>query len=219
MLVAMVKDNSCRVSSENPSSLARATSTLAAQAGKPIKLFFFSSAALWIKQSSFSIKVLTLLLFWRSEIFFFPPEVLSCYFFLFIVSDPFFFSAYSLLINCIQAQLGALSKPFLCLYSVPCLFSYCAAAFNHPKFPYHFGWILIFLLFVQRCDRLVSLCTHCAFVWVQAGNANLAENEVSRYFVTAPISATDSINPSIDFSMRNNHWLYSAVEPMSLYRI
>lgn len=180
--------------------------------------FFFPSAALWIKQSSFSIKVLTLLLFRRSEIFF-PPRSSQLLLFSVYCFWSFFFSAYSLLINCIQAQLGALSKPFLCLYSVPCLFSYCAAAFNHPKFPYHFGWILIFLLFVQRCDRLVSLCTHCAFVWVQAGNANLAENEVSRYFVTAPISATDSINPSIDFSMRNNHWLYSAVEPMSLYRI
>lgn len=213
----MVKDNSCRVSSENPSSLARATSTLAAQAGKPIKLFFFPSAALWIKQSSFSIKGPNIAAV--SEIRFFSPRSSQLLIFSVYCFWSFFSSAYSLLINCIQAQLGALSKPFLCLYSVPCLFSYCAAAFNHPKFPYHFGWILIFLLFVQRCDRLVSLCTHCAFVWVQAGNANLAENEVSRNFVTAPISATDSINPSIDFSMRNNHWLYSAVEPMSLYRI
>lgn len=50
----------------------------------------------------------------------------------------FLYSSYSLLINCVQAQLGVPSKPFLCLYSVPCLFSYCAAVFNLFKFPSHF---------------------------------------------------------------------------------
>lgn len=46
MLVAMVKDIGCLVSSERPSSLARVTSTLAAQAEKPVKLcvFFYSVA-------------------------------------------------------------------------------------------------------------------------------------------------------------------------------
>lgn len=46
MLVAMVKDIGCLVSSECPSSLARVTSTLAAQAEKPVKLGFLLCGAL-----------------------------------------------------------------------------------------------------------------------------------------------------------------------------
>lgn len=138
------------------------------------------------------MKVLTLPLF-DYEIF---PKFST--FFQFVVSF-FLYSSYSLLINCIQVQLGALTKPFLCLYSAPCLFSHCAAVFNNCKFPSHFRWILITCyLFRDGFDSCLRV--HCVHLgWVHAGNANLAEHEGWLFLCySSYLSCRRRINLSID---------------------
>lgn len=130
----------------------------------------------------------------------------------------FLYWAYSLLINCVEEQQGALSVLFLCLYSLPCLFSYCTAAFNHCTFPSHFRWILITCYWFRDAFDL-SLCKHCVCLdeCMQAMLIWLSMKFI--LFFLAHISATDSINLRIDFSVRNDHWLYSVIELTSLCRI